>query len=67
MSAKQPKTAKCPICSKLADAKHRPFCSQRCRQVDLAKWLNGSYSVPAEEEDFNEADVEALERSFNLR
>ncbi len=38
----------CPICEKSADEKYRPFCSRRCADVDLGKWLTGSYSVPAE-------------------
>lgn len=38
----------CPICQKPADPKYRPFCSRRCADVDLARWLNGSYAVPGE-------------------
>ncbi len=41
----------CPICGKEADAKYRPFCSRRCADVDLGRWLNGSYALPAPEED----------------
>lgn len=44
----------CPICQKEADPKYRPFCSKRCADIDLAKWLNGSYVIPcdmAEEEE----------------
>jgi endogenous inhibitor of DNA gyrase (YacG/DUF329 family) len=29
----------------------RPFCSKRCADVDLNRWLTGSYAIPAEEED----------------
>ncbi len=38
----------CPVCRKPADAKGRfgPFCSARCRQVDLGRWLAGDYAVP---------------------
>ena len=39
----------CPICKRPPDTKYRPFCSKRCADVDLAKWLNGSYAVPVEE------------------
>ncbi len=39
----------CPICAKDSDAKYRPFCSRRCADVDLGKWLTGSYAIPAEE------------------
>lgn len=41
----------CPICRKPVDEKYRPFCSKRCADVDLAKWLTGSYAVPMEEDD----------------
>jgi endogenous inhibitor of DNA gyrase (YacG/DUF329 family) len=36
----------CPICAKDTDAKYRPFCSRRCADVDLGKWLTGSYAIP---------------------
>jgi len=36
----------CPICAKETDAKYRPFCSRRCADIDLGRWLNESYSVP---------------------
>jgi endogenous inhibitor of DNA gyrase (YacG/DUF329 family) len=39
----------CPICSKETDAKYRPFCSRRCADVDLGRWLNESYAIPAPE------------------
>jgi endogenous inhibitor of DNA gyrase (YacG/DUF329 family) len=38
----------CPICARDSDPKYRPFCSRRCADVDLGKWLTGSYAVPAE-------------------
>jgi endogenous inhibitor of DNA gyrase (YacG/DUF329 family) len=37
----------CPICRKPAAAALRPFCSERCRDVDLNRWLSGSYVIPA--------------------
>ena len=36
----------CPICQKLTDAQYKPFCSRRCADVDLARWLNESYAIP---------------------
>ncbi len=47
----------CPICSKPASADYRPFCSRRCADVDLQRWLVGRYAIPAraEEDDDNEA------------
>lgn len=38
----------CPICGKAADPAYRPFCSARCKQVDLSRWLNEVYRVPAD-------------------
>ena len=45
---------RCPICRKPAEAGFRPFCSKRCADVDLNRWLSGVYAVPGtevEEED----------------
>ncbi|MCI2395077.1 DNA gyrase inhibitor YacG [Aliiroseovarius sediminis] len=39
----------CPICKKQTDLKYRPFCSRRCADVDLGRWLNGSYAAPSED------------------
>jgi endogenous inhibitor of DNA gyrase (YacG/DUF329 family) len=44
--------ARCAICkTRPIDPAFRPFCSKRCADVDLQRWLNGSYAIPAEEED----------------
>jgi len=47
---------KCPICSRPADTKYRPFCSRRCADVDLSRWLRGAYAIPdaGESEDGDE-------------
>lgn len=42
-------SGKCPMCAKPVDAKHRPFCSQRCANLDLAKWLDGAYRIHTDE------------------
>ncbi|WP_082765817.1 MULTISPECIES: DNA gyrase inhibitor YacG [unclassified Phenylobacterium] len=42
-------SAKCPICGKPPQPEYRPFCSRRCADVDLQRWLTGGYAVPAEE------------------
>ncbi|HEY0107325.1 MAG TPA: DNA gyrase inhibitor YacG [Rhizomicrobium sp.] len=36
----------CPICGKPRDAAFRPFCSKRCADIDLARWLRGEYAIP---------------------
>jgi endogenous inhibitor of DNA gyrase (YacG/DUF329 family) len=41
----------CPICGKPATAASRPFCSERCRDVDLNRWLSNSYTIPAAKDD----------------
>jgi endogenous inhibitor of DNA gyrase (YacG/DUF329 family) len=35
----------CPICKKPAHADYRPFCSRRCADVDLQRWLTGRYAL----------------------
>lgn len=49
----------CPICGKQADAKYRPFCSRRCADIDLGRWLKGDYVIPGkalEEDDIAAED-----------
>jgi len=41
--------APCPVCGKAADEKYRPFCSKRCADIDLGRWLKESYRVPSDE------------------
>jgi endogenous inhibitor of DNA gyrase (YacG/DUF329 family) len=40
----------CPICGRPRAEKYNPFCSARCADVDLYRWLNGKYAIPASEE-----------------
>ncbi|MEM7508095.1 MAG: DNA gyrase inhibitor YacG [Pseudomonadota bacterium] len=42
---------KCPICRTPTDQEWRPFCSKRCADVDLGRWMTGKYAVPAEDAD----------------
>lgn len=51
------KPPRCPICGRPRELRYRPFCSARCRDIDLANWLGGRYAVPAAE---SEADEEEL-------
>jgi uncharacterized protein len=41
----------CPICGKPAAEKVRPFCSRRCADIDLNRWLSGVYAIPVKEEE----------------
>ena len=58
--AKIPRPRPCPICGKPPAPPHRPFCSARCRQIDLGRWLKGNYRFATEEvpEDEREAPEE---------
>jgi endogenous inhibitor of DNA gyrase (YacG/DUF329 family) len=40
---------RCPICGKPPTPRHQPFCTQRCADIDLGRWLKGNYRVPTEE------------------
>lgn len=41
----------CPICKKPESFDYRPFCSKRCADVDLHRWLNGAYAIPVTTDD----------------
>jgi endogenous inhibitor of DNA gyrase (YacG/DUF329 family) len=41
----------CPICRKPATEASQPFCSARCREVDLNRWLSNSYALPVRDDD----------------
>ena len=52
----------CPICGKPVAATFKPFCSKRCADVDLNRWLSGVYAVPVtEDEEEDEQREENLE------
>ncbi|MGI9524414.1 MAG: DNA gyrase inhibitor YacG [Hyphomicrobiaceae bacterium] len=46
--------SKCPTCSKLAVLAYRPFCSARCKDIDLSRWLSGRYAIPGDNVDEDE-------------
>lgn len=46
----------CPICGKPQSEKTRPFCSSRCRDVDLNRWLKGSYVIPGRDDDTDDVE-----------
>lgn len=50
----------CPICNAtIKDVDFKPFCTKRCADIDLGRWLKGNYAIPASTPDF--ADVNAIE------
>ena len=57
-------TIRCPICEKQFDpatTPAMPFCSDRCRQIDLGRWLRESYSVPVERKDEDEGATDGIQ------
>lgn len=53
----------CPNCKKKFEyfsSEFRPFCSERCRLIDLGQWLSESYSVPVEK--ITEEEAETIEK-----
>lgn len=44
----------CPICGKPAVKEHRPFCSRRCADLDLGRWLTGAYVIAGEPAEIGE-------------
>ena len=47
----------CPICKRPPVSEYRPFCSRRCADIDLGRWMTGSYTIPAE--DTGDDDIDA--------
>ena len=41
--------SKCPICGAVSDYNYRPFCSKRCADIDLNRWLSGVYKIETDE------------------
>jgi hypothetical protein len=64
---KTPQAKACPLCGKPVDAVFKPFCSKRCADIDLNRWLSGVYAVPVKDDDDEDgeraADNERGERS----
>ncbi len=49
----------CPICSRPTKLDYRPFCSRRCADVDLVRWMTGGYAVPATDDEIEETEESA--------
>jgi len=52
-------SGRCPICSASTERDYRPFCSGRCRDVDLLRWLRGAYAIPGGQADADEDGEDA--------
>ena len=58
----------CPVCRKPASPADHPFCSDRCRHVDLNRWFTESYTVPAIElDDADAEDIAVAEAAKDAR
>ena len=55
------RAAVCPLCGRAQAAAFAPFCSLRCKEVDLHRWLSGTYAVPGEEIPGDEENPDAEE------
>ena len=53
----------CPICDRKADAKYRPFCSKRCADIDLGRWMSGGYAIPSNDPEDLEQAVQELSQA----
>jgi uncharacterized protein len=54
----------CPVCSKPASPQEAPFCSRRCADTDLGRWLTGAYVLPGEPASSEQAGKDPLDRSI---
>ena len=52
----------CPICSKPTQQRFRPFCSKRCADIDLGKWMQGDYAVPSQDPEDMERAIGEVEK-----
>lgn len=52
----------CPLCGRPVEARFRPFCSKRCADIDLGRWMMGSYRVETSESPRETGDEDGDER-----
>ena len=55
MTTPKPVPGPCPICGRSMEAAYKPFCSKRCADVDLQRWLSGAYVIPGDSDEEGEA------------
>jgi endogenous inhibitor of DNA gyrase (YacG/DUF329 family) len=58
---------KCPTCRKeieWSESEYRPFCSERCKLIDLGEWIEGGYSLPDESSPLTEEDLQKIETAL---
>lgn len=66
LASKAPLLKPCAVCGKPAIARYKPFCSSRCADIDLGRWLKGSYVIPGEAVEETETDLPPRERDDDV-
>ena len=58
---------RCPVCRKppapRGDKSPFPFCSERCKLIDLGRWFDGAYQIPVEAEDLDESKIDPIDEA----
>ena len=58
---------KCPQCGREVEyegSEFRPFCSERCKLLDLGAWADEEYALPAEPAEMTESDIAEIEKAL---
>lgn len=61
---------KCPMCGKRVEYEgnqFRPFCSERCKLLDLGAWADEQYNLPAENAELSEEDIAVIEKTLDRK
>ncbi|MEM7619516.1 MAG: DNA gyrase inhibitor YacG [Pseudomonadota bacterium] len=54
----------CPICRKETVARYRPFCSKRCADIDLGRWLSDGYAIPSDSDSEEDGSIASSYTNF---
>ena len=57
---------RCPICKSETHDRYRPFCSKRCADVDLGRWITGAYAIAGGDADSDEDGGETASESAEI-
>ena len=66
-SDKAVSSRKCPMCSKNTVQEFRPFCSRRCADLDLGKWLDGNYAIAGHADAEEDGALPSQEQVFDKK
>jgi uncharacterized protein len=56
IDGKKSSAQSCPLCGKPVEQAFKPFCSKRCADIDLNRWLSGVYAVPVKEDEDHDGE-----------